>query len=105
MRIEYGYYFEPNFNACVVGIIKSSSVHYVSTTGIHNDYLLYITIDEGDQTGGLLNAGVDFPTIPSATLGGYPSWVGLVTPPHRTSNSQCATTNSDSYVYTQPLLS
>src|SRR5216683_2580559 len=62
-RYNYGDYFDPNFSACVAGILQytagGATIHQVGT-GMHNDYLLYATIDEGDQTGGLFAAGPNF---------------------------------------------
>ncbi len=105
-RYDYGDYFDPNFATCVGGIVKSSGVHALAT-GIHNDYLLYLTIDESDQTGGLLSsAGQDFPSLPSGrNSSGHPGWVVLVTAPTQTSNSTWGATYSDPTVYTKQALS
>jgi hypothetical protein len=100
-RYDYGDYFDPNFNPCVAGIVQYSGINAIAT-GIHNDYLLYITIDEGDQTGGLISsAGPNFPSLPSVSSSGNPSWVTLTTAPTQTSNSSWGATYGDCKVYTK----
>lgn len=103
---NYADYFDPHFATCVRNIIKTSQVN-TSATGVHSDYLLYITIDESDQTGGLLSsAGQDFPTLPAGKNGsGHPGWITLVTAPTQTSNSSWSATYTDTTVYTKLALS
>jgi hypothetical protein len=103
---NYGDYFDPGFSTCVANIVKTSKINSIAT-GSHNDYLLYITIDESDQTGGLLSsAGPDFPSLPAGRNGsGHPSWITLVTAPTQTSNSTWGATYTDTTVYTKRAMS
>ena len=104
-RYDYGDYFDPNFSSCVGGIVPTTSVHQIAT-GLHNDYFLYITLDESDQTGGLFGPGPDFPTLPAVSLSGHAAWVTLATAPTQTSNSTWNITSySDTTVYTKRELS
>src|SRR5713101_61735 len=105
-RLNYGDYFDPHFSACVGGIVQYSGIHGIAT-GIHNDYLLYITIDEGDQTGGVVpSAGSDFPSLPAGhNVDAQAGWVTLATAPTQTSNSTWGATYSDTTVYTKQELS
>jgi len=105
-RFNYGDYFDPHFNTCVGNIVKNSPLHG-QYTGLHNDYLLYITIDEGDQTGGLISSpGQDFTsTPPGHNSSGHPSWIALVTAPTQSSNGSWGATYTDSEVYTKQALS
>jgi hypothetical protein len=99
---DYGDYFDPHYSSCVGNIVKTSQVN-VNATGIHSDYLLYITIDESDQTGGLISsAGQDFPTAPPGrNSSGHPGWIVLVTAPTQSSNPSWGATYSDTTVYTK----
>ncbi len=103
---NYGDYFDPGFSACVANIVKTSKINSIAT-GSHNDYLLYITIDESDQTGGLLSsAGPDFPSLPAGrNSSGHPGWITLVTAPTQTSNSTWGATYTDPTVYTKRAMS
>ncbi|MBV8361310.1 MAG: hypothetical protein JO189_25740, partial [Deltaproteobacteria bacterium] len=105
-KYNYGDYFDPNFSTCVGNLIANGSptVHSIAK-GIHNDYLLYIYIDEGDQLGGLLGAGADFPQPDDDSFGGHASWITLVTAPTQTSNSTWGVTYSNTTVYTKQELS
>jgi hypothetical protein len=64
---SYGDYFDPHTAGCIDGIIRFSPLHQYATD-VDNAYLVYITFDEGDQTGGLISsAGQDFATAPPAS--------------------------------------
>jgi hypothetical protein len=105
-RYNYGDYFDPGFPACVANIIKTSKINAIANA-IHSDYLLYITIDESDQTGGLLSsAGPDFPSLPPGRNGsGHPGWITLVTAPTQAANGSWSATYTDPTVYTKLALS
>jgi len=104
-RYNYGDYFDPNFSSCVAGILQYTSggptLHQVANAA-HNDYLLYATIDESDNTGGLLGAGPDFPTLPAGHFTqAHPAWTALVTAPTQASNNTWQVTYADTAVYTK----
>ncbi len=110
-KYDYGDYFDPHFSTCLGNMLAGSSspsVHGMAT-GIHNDYLLSITIDEGDETGGLLGSGPDFPEIGTgASIGGQPGWVTLATAPTQRGTTSSSVKNwlggstySDQTVYTK----
>ena len=102
---SYGDYFDPGFDHCVQNLVQGSGVHR-KATALHNEYLLYITIDESDQTGGLISsAGQDFPSAPPGHNGsGHPGWIALATAPTQSSNSAWGATYTDPTVYTKRAL-
>jgi hypothetical protein len=85
---DYGDYFDPNYASCLASIVTASGINGLAT-GIHNDYLLYITFDESDQTGGLISsAGQDYATYPPGkNVSGHPGWVTLAANPVQTTGS------------------
>jgi len=99
-RYDYGDYFDPTFSSCVGNIVQASGIR-TTLRAPHNDYYLYLTIDESDQTGGLFAPGPDFPALPSVSLSGNAAWITLVTAPTQTSNSTWGVTYSDTTVYTK----
>jgi hypothetical protein len=110
---DYGDYFDPNFSVCIGNLIATGSpnIHSIAT-GINNDYLLMITIDEGDQTGGMFGPGPDFPTLPPVGLGGHAAWVTLATAPTQSGTNSSSRQNwlnggtySDHTVYSKQKLS
>ncbi len=77
----------------------------------YSSYLLYVTIDESDETG-LLDAGPDFPTVGGTGQSGsgpdpsaHASWITLVSAPTQSSNSSQGVTYSDTTVYTKQAFS
>jgi hypothetical protein len=100
-RYNYGDYFDPSFSSCVGNIIQANGGIHSFVTAPHNDYYLYFTIDESDQTGGLFGPGPDFPTLPSVSLSGNAAWITLVTAPTQTSNSTWGVSYSNTTVYTK----
>jgi hypothetical protein len=103
---NYADYFDPHFPSCVANIVKTSGIHDAAT-GVHGDYLLYITIDESDQTGGLLSStGQDFSSLPAGCNGsGHPSWIVLATAPTQSSDASWNATYKDPVVYTKQAMS
>ena len=111
-RYNFGDYFDPNFSTCAANVIKNDTWGLQQAIkSKYNSYLLYITIDESDQTG-MLDQGPDFPSIgnnrqvgsgpnPSA----HASWITLVSAPTQTSNSSQGVTYSNTTVYTKLQLS
>jgi hypothetical protein len=99
---DFGDYFDPNYATCIDGQANPANDPALQSAArsAHSDYLVYITFDNGDQAGFLLQ-GPDFPTIDSAGLpksGPGPStnagWVALNTSPTQNSNN---TWNVSSY--------
>ena len=84
----------------------------LALNNINSPYLIYLTIDESDQTG-FLDAGPDFTTVDDANTGvlsaGYNAanvaWIALVTAPTQTSNNSQGVTYSNTTVYTKQELS
>ncbi len=102
----YGDYFDPNAGTCATNIVGNGPLKNYMKDAL-SSYLVYITIDEGDQTGGLISsAGQDFETTPSGhRVGAHPGWVALATAPTQTSNSKWGITSySDTKVYTKQKL-
>jgi len=110
---SYGDYFDPNFSICVGDLLAATNVSLNSiATGVHNDYLIMITIDEGDQTGGMFAPGPDYPPLGSVTLGANAAWVTLATAPTQTGTSSTSRQNwlnggsyTDTTVHTKQELS
>ncbi|MGC1337149.1 MAG: hypothetical protein WA836_03420, partial [Candidatus Binataceae bacterium] len=63
-RYNFGDYFDPNLSTCAVNVLANDTwgLPYVMKKSQYSNYLLYVTIDESDQTG-FLDAGPDFLTI------------------------------------------
>ncbi len=108
-RYGFGDYFDPNFSACVGNNLKNDTWGlHLALNQANSPYLVYVTIDESDQTG-FLDAGPDFSTAEVANTGvlspGYnapnAAWITLVTAPTQTSNSTWGVTYSDPTVYTK----
>ena len=107
---DYGDYFDPNYVTCINGQANpaNDAVLRSATQGPHNDYLLYITLDEGNQTG-FSDQGPDFPTIGDngvpnnpVNASAHPGWVVLTTAPTQTSNSYWGVTSyPDHEVYSK----
>ena len=100
-------YFDPHFNTCAGVIWNGTLTPYMQSP--HTDYLLYIYLDEGDQTG-FLDAGPGFATIDSNGMpdnpvspSAHPAWVTLTTKPIQSSATVlgAATTYSDREVYSK----
>ncbi len=110
---SYGDYFDPNFSTCLGNILAAANPSFHGmATGVHNDYLIFTTIDELDQLGGLLGPGPDFPTLPSKSLGANAAWVTLATAPTQSGTSTSSRRNwlhggsySNTAVYTKRELS
>jgi hypothetical protein len=109
----FGDYFDPNFGTCVGNLLKNDTWGLqLALNNINSPYLIYLTIDESDETG-FLDAGPDFPTVDNANTGvlqpGYnaanAAWITLVTAPTQTSNSSQGMTYSNTTVYTKQELS
>ena len=111
-RYNFGDYFDPNFSTCTANVIKNDTWGLQQAIkSKYNSYLLYITIDESDQTG-MLDQGPDFPSIGNnGQVGGGPnpsahaSWITLVSAPTQTSNSSQGVSYSNTTVYTKLQLS
>src|ERR1017187_5855847 len=94
-RYDFGDYFDPNFSTCLGNVLAGANpgVHG-EATGINNDYLLSITIDESGQTGGPLGPGPDFSTLPSMSLGANGGETILATAPTQSGTSGSSVQNS-----------
>ena len=106
---NFGDYFDPNYATCVNGQANPANDTLLNNAahGAHNDYLIYITLDEGDQAG-FSDQGPDFPSINDAGLpnnpvgpAAHPGWVTLATSPVQSSNSTWKATYTDHEVYTK----
>ncbi len=111
-RYNFGDYFAPNFSTCAANVLANDTWGLQQALkSKYNRYLIYLTIDESDQTG-LLDQGPDFPSIgQTAQLGSGPnpsahaSWITLVSAPTQASNASQGVTYSDTTVYTKQELS
>ena|SRR6266849_4105724 len=112
---NFGDYFDPGFSTCVGNMYNpanntSLAIALGQSPGApHGDYLLYLTLDEGDQTG-FLDQGPEFSTIDNNGLpdnpvsaSAHPSWITLTTAPTQSSANVVgfAETYSDATVYTK----
>ena len=109
----FGDYFDPNFSTCVGTLLKNDTWGLqLALNNINSPYLIYLTIDESDETG-FLDAGPDFSTVDGSNTGtlspGFNAanvaWITLVTAPTQTSNSSQGVTYSNTTVYTKQELS
>jgi hypothetical protein len=107
---DFGDYFDPNYATCVSGQANpaNDAALKAATQNPHNDYLVYITLDEGDQTGGFNSAGPDFPTVTqngvpnNAHFSSHAGWITLNTSPSQDSNPKWrVATYSDHEVYSK----
>ncbi|MGC1782967.1 MAG: hypothetical protein WA708_10650 [Acidobacteriaceae bacterium] len=112
-RYNFGDYFDPNLSTCAVNVLANDTwgLPYVMKKSQYSNYLLYVTIDESDQTG-FLDAGPDFLTIGgSGNVGDGPdpaahaAWITLASAPTQTSNHSQNVNYSDNTVYTKQELS
>jgi hypothetical protein len=110
---NFGDYFDPNFNICVGNVLKNDQYGLqLWLNSANSPYMVYITIDESDETG-LLDRGPDFESIggDQGLVGSgpasapHPAWIALVTAPTQTSNSSQGVTYSNTAVYTKQELS
>ncbi len=113
---NFGDYFDPYFNTCVSKMWNPTNTANAlaqaldqSAGASQGDYLAYIYLDEGDQTG-FLDAGPGFPTISNSglpnnpvTAAAHPAWVALTTAPMQSSAAALgyAATYSDKEVYSK----
>jgi hypothetical protein len=105
---DFGDYFDPNYANCVNGQANPANDKLLNNAahGAHNDYLIYITLDEGDQAG-FSNQGPDFPTVGNSGVpnpghaAAHPGWVTLTTAPTQNSNSTWGATYPDHEVYSK----
>ncbi len=111
-RYGYGDYFDPNFKNCVKNLISSDTYGLqLALNSGNSPYLIYVTIDESDETG-FLDAGPDFPTVDNVNTGlvsaghnaANVAWITLITAPTQTSNSSQGVTYSDTTNYTKQKL-
>jgi hypothetical protein len=86
---NFGDYFDPHFPPCAGAMWNGVLAPIMQSS--HADYLLYIYLDEGDQTG-FLDAGPGFPTIDNngvpdnpVSPSAHPAWVTLTTNPAQSS--------------------
>jgi hypothetical protein len=114
---SFGDYFDPHFATCVSNLLLTSNPFGSSiaaalgkTGAPHGDYLLYLTLDEGDQTG-FLNVGPDYEPVQNngvpltgVNASAQPGWVTLVTSPTQSSGSRWSQTYSDKEVYSKVAL-
>jgi hypothetical protein len=108
---NYGDYFDPYYSTCANNILNPAThptSYAVQASAVHNDYLVYMTLDEQDQLGGLLGDGPDFPTIDSGGnqnpvgASDYFTWVVLATSPSQTAASHWGVSSySDKEVYSK----
>jgi hypothetical protein len=119
-RYNFGDYFDPNFGTCVSNVLKNDAFGLQLSLDPHgygnpkySDYLVYITMDESDQTG-FLDQGPDFATSDVANTGSinggisaaaHAAWITLVTAPTQTSNSSLNLTYPNTTVYSKHELS
>ena len=109
----FGDYFDPNFSTCVGTLLKNDTWGLqLALNSINSPYLVYLTIDESDETG-FLDAGPDFTTVDNANTGvlfggrnaAHVGWITLVTSPTQTSNKSQGVTYSDTTVHSKQELS
>lgn len=96
-------FFDPAWNSCVTNILNTTNNPnglYAALgtaagfTTAHNDYFVYATLDEGDQTG-FLNAGPDYPPLgndgsqlgSNSFTGSNSAWIALASSPSITGGS------------------
>jgi len=111
-RYNFGDYFDPNFNTCAANVIANDTWGLqLALKSRNNNYLVYITIDESDQTG-FLDQGPDFPTIGATAKTGdgahgcaQVAWITLASAPTQTANHSQNAIYSDPTVYTKQELS
>ena len=62
-RYNFGDYFDPNFSTCAANVLAADpyGLQY-DVQSKYSSYLLYVTIDESDETG-MLDEGPDFPSV------------------------------------------
>jgi hypothetical protein len=111
---NFGDYFDPNFPTCVGNVLKKDTWGLqMARNAKYSNYLIYVTIDESDQTG-FLDQGPDFATYDVANTGAnkgavsasaHASWITLVTAPVQISNHDQGVTYPDTRVYTKQELS
>ncbi len=107
---DFGDFFDPDYATCVNGQANPANdpVLKSATQGPHNDYLIYITIDEGDQAG-FSDQGPEFVSVNAAGMpnkpvnpAAHPGWVTLSTAPTQSSNSKWSVASySDHEVYSK----
>jgi hypothetical protein len=106
---NYGDYFDPNYANCVAYQLSTDTWGLqLALNSINSPYLIYIDIDESDQTG-FLDAGPNYSTVDVANTGleepgknaANVAWVTLVTAPTQTANSSQGVTYSDTTNYTK----
>jgi hypothetical protein len=111
-RYNFGDYFDPNFSTCAANVIAADTygLQYEMQSK-YSSYLLYVTIDESDETG-FLDVGPDFPTVAASGQSGsgpdpsaHASWITLVAAPTQSSNNIQGVTYSDTTVYTKQAFS
>ncbi len=111
-RYNFGDYFDPSFGNCAANVIANDTWGLQQALkSKYSNYLIYVTIDESDQTG-MLDQGPDFPSIGAngrAGSGPDPSAqaarIALISAPTQTSNKSQGVTYSDTTVYTKQELS
>jgi hypothetical protein len=111
-RYNFGDYFDPSFSTCVANVLANDTWGLQrALKSKYNNYLLYLTIDESDQTG-MLDQGPDFSSIGgTAQVGSGPnpsahaSWITLVSSFAQTSNRNQGVSYPDTTVYTKQELS
>jgi hypothetical protein len=103
---DYADYFDPHFASCVAHQVANWSLP--TNSAAHDDYFLYITIDESGQTG-FLDQGPDFPAVQmngvpfsGSIASAHPGWVTLVTAPTQNSGPRWnVSAYPDQEVYTK----
>ena len=107
-KYNFGDYFDPNYPICVTNLINADTYGLQAAVSSRiNGYLIYITMDESDETG-FAGAGSDFETVGNiGTYGSGPdptpnaAWVVLASSPVQTENSRWSATYSDCKVYSK----
>jgi hypothetical protein len=109
----FGDYFDPSFSICVKNQLSTDTWGLqLALNSVNSPYLIYVNIDESDQTG-FLDAGPDFTTVDGPNTGvleagrnaAHVGWITLVTAPTQTANSNQGVTYSNTTVYTKQELS
>jgi hypothetical protein len=101
-RYDYGDYFDPQLSSCAANILANTEPSWNSvTTGTNSNYVMMATIDESDQTGGVVSgAGPNYPILDDTSMSGHAGWVILATSPVQNSNSTWGISSySDCKVY------
>ena len=102
-----GDYYDPNWPNCLSNLITPSNMPGIPTSStVHDDYFVYITIDEDGEVG-WTGPGPDFSSVnDDGTVGGnansyHAAWLMLITSPSQSSSASYGVTYSDQETYSK----